>query len=209
MNLRHILEYEDHEIRDLLGDLETVGHADKKSFALWVYVPGFYFSTGYRGKLQILVALGDPFYGRGSLESDKPRMLKALQEGRFHRPHKAGLDWKTLEGEPNPQRPERLRSQETIKFLDGPSLAQFFSQERDLDTALMKLKTRISEIMSYEFSPSSAYYEGPVGIVYGRPGDEDLQISPSESFRQSIFDKGNVFYEDLENTKEPRTFPFA
>jgi hypothetical protein len=57
MPLRHLLEYEDHEITDLLGDLETVGHADKRSFALWVSVPRYYFV----GSVESMPALGHPF----------------------------------------------------------------------------------------------------------------------------------------------------
>jgi hypothetical protein len=214
MTLRHILEYEDHEIQDLLGDLETVGLADKKAFSLWVSIPGFKFSTGYDRRLSILVALVDPIWSAGSLERDKPKMLESLQEGRFTRPPKAGLDWKTLEGEPNPQNPERRRSQEAIRFLAGPSLAQFFSGEKDLDMSLENLKTKIYNIMYDNDKTREGEFNllSSAGIVYGRSGDLDLQLTPSESFRQALYynrEKGHVFYEDLNTPTSHRTFPFA
>jgi hypothetical protein len=210
MTLRHILEFEDHEIMDLLGDLEGVGHADKMSFALWVSIPDFKFTTnGYSNRINILVALGDSFYSGGSLKSDKAKMLRILQEGKFIGPTKDGLNWKTLKGNPNPQDPGRRRSQEVINLLDGPSLLQFFKGEENLDTALLNLNSKIESIV-YDKEKMKLKNTPSVGIVYGTPGDEDLLIIPSESFRQTLFyHKGLVFYEDLRKTKDSRTFPFA
>jgi len=210
MKLRHILEFEDHEIMDLLGDLEGVGHADKIAFALWVSIPDFKFTTnGYSNRINILVALGDSFYSGDSLKLDKAKMLRILQEGKFTRPSKAGLDWKTLKGNPNPQDPGRRRSQEVINLLDGPSLVQFFKGEENLDTALLNLNLKIDNIM-YDTEGTKLGNIPSVGIVYGTPEDEDLLIIPAESFRQALFDKkGLVFYEDLRKTKDSRTFPFA
>ena len=36
--MRHILEYEDHDVRDLLKDLEGVGHADKSKASIWIEI---------------------------------------------------------------------------------------------------------------------------------------------------------------------------
>ena len=206
--MKYILEYEDHEISDLLGDLETVGHVDKKSFALWVSLPGFTFSTGYSGRLTIAAALGEPFYSKGSLDGDKPLILSALQKGRFTRPFKAGLDWKTLEGPSNTKNPQRQRSQRVIRALDPQEIQKFFSSWEDLDSSLLDLMKRLDELSNE--GPIMGEYSA-VGLVYGSPGNLDLLINPAEGFRQALFySKGGVFYEDLESTEaNTLTYPFA
>jgi hypothetical protein len=194
MALRHLLEYEDHEISDLLGDLETVGHADKRSFALWVSVPRYYFV----GSVESMPALGHPFYSSGSLELDKPSILEALKQGKFTG---LGKDSQGLHKE----EPGIQRIQEVIEFLESRSLIQFFSGQRSLDESLMNLKTRLSEIVQNDQKDPT------VGIVYGRPGDRDLEIKPLSSFRRASFDnRGGIFYEDLEDNSDNHwTFPFA
>jgi hypothetical protein len=195
MKLRHILEYEDHEIRDLLGDLETVGHADKKAFALWVRVsvPRFYIV----GSAEFMPALGNPFYSSGSLELDKPLILEALKQGKF-----TGLGNNL---DPYKDETGLQKNQEVIEFLESPSLTQFFSGQKTLDESLLNLKKILSDIVQDEKK------EPTVGIVYGRPGDRDLEIKPLSSFRRaSIDNKGGVFYEDLDDNSDSHwTFPFA
>jgi hypothetical protein len=205
--MKYILEYDESDIRDLMGDLETVGHADKKSFALWVSLPGFTSSPGYSGRLTLAVVLGDPFYSKGSLDGDKPLILSALQKGRFTRPFKAGLDWKTLEGSPNTGNPYRQRSQRVIRALDPQELQKFFSSWEDLDSSLLDLMKRLDELSN----AGPIMGKSAVGLVYGRPGNLDLLINPAEGFRQTLFySKGGVFYEDLESTEASTlTYPFA
>jgi hypothetical protein len=194
MKLRHILEYEDHEIRDLLGDLETVGHADKKAFALWVRVsvPRFYIV----GSEEFMPALGNPFFSSGSLELDKPSILEALKQGRF-----TGLGIDSQDQEIV----KSHKNRKVIEFLESPSLTQFFSGQKTLDESLLNLKKILSDIVQEEKK------EPTVGIVYGRPGDRDLEIKPLSSFRRaSIDNKGGVFYEDLDDNSDNHwTFPFA
>ena len=86
MRLRHILEYEDHEIEGLLGDLETIGLSTKGAYSLWVAVPSFTFPSGVVGNLKLPLALGNPFWSNGSLREDRNLILSSLREGRFTRP---------------------------------------------------------------------------------------------------------------------------
>jgi len=191
MTLRHILEYEDHEIQDLLDDLERVGQTDKRTYALWVSFPGFEYNTGYSGRITIRVALGNSFWSKGDLEKDKPLILASLKEGSFTRPVKAGLDWKTLEGsETDSLGRSRKYSRDTIKFLDIPSLHQFFSEaEGDLDHCLMRLSIRAEFINGMKTQ---------VGIVYGEANDPELGMSPDEAIRfVANYTKFPIFCEDL------------
>jgi hypothetical protein len=200
--MKYILEYEDHEIQDLLDDLERVGQTDKRTYALWVSFPGFEYNTGYSGRITIRVALGNPFWSKGDLEKDKPLILASLKEGSFTRPVKAGMDWKTLEGsETDSLGRSRKYSRDTIKFLDIPSLQQFFSEAKgDLDHCLMRLSIRTESINGV---PTQ------VGIVYGESNDPELEVTPNESIR---FDANpwltSVFFEDLTHPEGSKvTYP--
>jgi hypothetical protein len=192
MPLRHILEYEDHEIQDLLGDLETVGHVDKKTFALWVSLPRYRPVNSVEPVRMwgdtFMIALGHPFYSSGSLELDKPLILEALKQGEFT----------------GGSQDDRVYNS-VVEFLESPSLIQFFSDQKTLDESLLNLKKRLAElILIYDQG------EPTVGIVYGRPGDRDLEIEPLSSFRMASFDKrGPVFYEDLDSSDNHWTFPFS
>jgi hypothetical protein len=204
MKLRHILEYEDHEIQDLLGSLERVGQADKRTYALWVSFPGFEYQTGYSGRITLRVALGNPFWSRGDLERDKPTILASLKAGDFTRPEKAGLDWKTLVGkETDSFGRSRKYSQDAIKFLDTKSLQQFFSEaEGDLDHCLLKLAIRVESINGLK---------AQVGIVYGESNDPELKMSPEDAMRQTAnYTKFPVFCEDLTHPEASEiTYPLG
>lgn len=209
MTLRHIFEYEDYEIRDLLGSLETVGQATRRTYSLWVSLPRFMGSTGYTVKPSVLVALGNPFWSKGSLKEDMGQILDSLRRGDFTRPDLPQLDWKALGGNPigtySPEDSEaRKRAKDTIKFLDLPSLKSFLgTSEYSLGKTLDSLREEIMEILNAESREVSI---PGVVLVYADPGDPDLLIAPTGSLYQASTGGHRVVLEDLTDSDTYRTY---
>lgn len=210
MRLRHILEYEDHEIKDLLGDLETVGQASKRTYSLWVSLPSFMFNTGYPTGLKLLLALGDPFWSRGSLRADEPLILDSLRKGDFTRPSLPEQDWILLGGREVPEKDpdetesqaERRRSREVVHFLDVHNLRDYFVSSR---LPLIQTLDSLREEMMNIFHPGSVH-TGGVALVYGEAEDPDLLIQPNASLYHASVNKEGVVLEDLTNPDKHRTY---
>lgn len=206
MRLRHILEYEDHEIQDLLGNLETVGQSTKRTYSLWVEIPSFTYYAGYTNKLRVPIALGDPFWSTGTLLGDQEIILDSLSNGDFIRPTIQGQDWASLVSD-NPFDPEdkhnldRVSSRKAVAFLDKPSLQEFFKdQEEEGKTLGEALETLREKFMSIRYS--SADYRPPgggVALVYGEDKDPDLLIAPDASLYHATAYSEKVVLEDLTN----------
>jgi hypothetical protein len=204
--MKYILEYEDHDIRDLMGDLEGVGLASKASFSLWVHIPHFTTEEGLDTRVDLPVALGNPFFSKGSLEADKPLILSSLQQGNFVRPDLPDLDWKTLEGGPSTSL-DRLSSGAVIRDLSPKPLQDFFASEgSDLIRALDGLGKKVRRTIQHKDLdyPSNPFDQrnSNVGVVlvYGSAGDQDLLIEPTTPlFKIVLFGKSVV----LENLLDP------
>jgi hypothetical protein len=203
MALRHLLEYEDHEITDLLGDLETVGHADKRSFSLWVHIPHFTTEEELDTRVDLPVALGNPFFSKGSLEADKPLILSSLQQGNFVRPDLPDLDWKTLEGGPSSSL-DRLSSSAVIRDLSPKSLQKFFASEgSDLIRSLEELGKKVRRTIQHKDLgyPSNPFDQRNTNVgvvlVYGSAGDQDLLIEPTTPFSKIVLFGERVVLENL------------
>ena len=134
--MKYILEYEDHEIEDLLGDLEGVGLATKRTYVLWVTAPKTLFKVGYYGRIEFRVALGT-IHSKGSLELDKSAILNSLKEGKF-----LGLSDQNMEGQKYDPAGVRI-----LSHLYKQPLQEFFRSEvKDLDQAMKDLHTKIIEV---------------------------------------------------------------
>lgn len=88
MALRHLLEYDDSDIRDLMGDLKTVGHMKEYVGTLWARfntyrLMDFYWSSSPE---YVCFLKTDPIYVTGDETKDKALMLKVIQNGDFVRP---------------------------------------------------------------------------------------------------------------------------
>ena len=211
MRLRHILEYEDHEIRDLLGDLETVGQSAKRTYSLWVEIPSFTYYAGYTNKLRVPVALGKPFWSKGNLLADQETILETLANGNFTRPTVPGQDWASLVSD-NPFDPEdrwnsdRVSSRKAVSFLDKPSLQEFFKGQegKSLGEALEALREKFMSIRypSGDYRPPG----GGVALVYGEKDDPDLLIAPDASLYHASTNGERVVLEDLTNERTPRIY---
>ena len=76
--MRHLLEYDEHDIKGLLGDLEGVGQAQKVRASIWVeYLEGRASHSIKR------VILTDDFYATGDPDKDAKQVLQKIAEGKF------------------------------------------------------------------------------------------------------------------------------
>lgn len=210
MRLRHILEYEDHEIQDLLGDLETIGQSTKRTYCLWVEISSFTYYTGYSKKLRLPVALGLPFWSKGNLLADQGIILDSLAKGNFTRPAVPELDWTSLTavgidlGDESNR--NRLRSIEAVDFLDKPSLQTFFEEQegKSLGQALDSLWEKILKIR-YGVEDRGDLPRGGAGValIYGEEEDPDLLIAPDASLYHATAHTERVVLEDLTNVGTP------
>lgn len=90
MPLRHILEYEDHEIQDLMGDLDSVGAMNPYRGVLWArfatYKLGDDRFISWSSTSEIMCFLKtEPFFATGDEDRDESIMLQKIQKGTFTR----------------------------------------------------------------------------------------------------------------------------
>ena len=90
MPLRHILEYEDHEIQDLMGDLDSVGQMKSLQGTLWARFATYKLDDDYWShNPEIMCFLKtDPFFATGDhyhVDRDESIMLQKIQNGDFDR----------------------------------------------------------------------------------------------------------------------------
>jgi hypothetical protein len=84
--MKHILEYENHDIQDLLGDLEGIGQTKTYRGALWVSFNVFKSSGRLIHDVDFCYLMTEPIFGSGDESRDKALALKKIQEGRWSRP---------------------------------------------------------------------------------------------------------------------------
>ena len=93
MPLRHILEYEDHEIQDLMGDLDSVGQMKSLQGTLWARFATYKISDieddywSYNPEIMCFLKT-EPFFATGDhyhIERDESIMLQKIQKGAFDR----------------------------------------------------------------------------------------------------------------------------
>lgn len=100
MPLRHILEYDETDLRDLMGDLETVGQMKSYKGTLWARFNTYKIGSGYWTYTPVIVCFleTEPFYGLGDENKDKTIMLEKIQRGEFVRPsHPDARSWTSLQ----------------------------------------------------------------------------------------------------------------
>jgi hypothetical protein len=90
MTLRHILEYEDHEIQDLMGDLDSVGQMKSLQGTLWAHFTTYKLDDDYwTANSEIMCFLEtDLFFATGDhyhVDRDESIMLQKIQSGAFMR----------------------------------------------------------------------------------------------------------------------------
>jgi len=90
MQLRHILEYENHEIQDLMGDLDSVGQMKSLQGVLWAHFTTYKLDDDYWTanseimcflRTELFFATGDHYH----VDRDESIMLQKIQNGAFTR----------------------------------------------------------------------------------------------------------------------------
>ena len=81
--MKHILEYEEHELRDLLSDLEGVGQSTKSEFRVNVVFSAFRRVDGSTPEVEFDPIYTSPFWTIGDKEKDSQRALDLIREGKF------------------------------------------------------------------------------------------------------------------------------
>ena len=90
MTLRHILEYEDHEIQDLMGDLDSVGQMKSLQGTLWARFATYKLDDDYwsHNPETMCFLKTEPFFATGDhyhVDRDESIMLQKIQNGDFDR----------------------------------------------------------------------------------------------------------------------------
>lgn len=81
--MKHILEYEEHEIRGLLGDLEKIGQAKKVQAKVEINFSGYRRVSGSVSTLDYNLIVTPPFWSTGTEEGDFRKTLSLIQSGEF------------------------------------------------------------------------------------------------------------------------------
>ena len=84
--MKHILEYENHDIQDLMQDLEGIGQTKAYRGALWVNFNVFKSASRFFHDVDFCYLMTEPIFGTGDESRDKGLVLKKIQEGRWTRP---------------------------------------------------------------------------------------------------------------------------
>jgi hypothetical protein len=84
--MKHILEYENHDIQDLLGDLEGIGQTKTYRGALWASFNTFKYAWGLLHDEDFCYLMTEPIFGSGDESRDKGLVLKKIQNGEWSRP---------------------------------------------------------------------------------------------------------------------------
>lgn len=84
--MKHILEYDEASIKDLMQDLEGVGQTKVYRGALWVSFNVFKSAGRLIHDVDFCYLMTEPIFGTGDESRDKGLALKKIQEGRWSRP---------------------------------------------------------------------------------------------------------------------------
>ena len=169
--MKHLLEYEDRDVRDLLGDLEKVGQSEKRVFSIWLFVLEFHDDYGNKRSVFLPAAEGE-IWSTGNPKEDKALIYTKLKDG----------DFETREVDYSE---DTMAEKPLLRFLTNSSLKSFFENppfrnplSGGLKGLLYDLKRRATEIQNEiypgrrEFSRSMLDRLGVV-LFYGR--EEDIE----------------------------------
>jgi hypothetical protein len=148
--MKHILEYENHDIQDLMQDLEGVGQSKTYQGALWVTFNVFKSSGRLIHDVDFCYLMTEPIFGTGDESRDKGLVLKKIQEGRWTRPHFDreekifGLGYRT----------------EITEILSPKSLTTLSMGFTDLDAFSLQVEKALGEAQEIYISKGEIYKAG-------------------------------------------------
>jgi len=97
--MKYILEYDETDLRDLMGNLDSVGQMKSYKGTLWARFNTYRLMSDYWSYNPEIVCFLEtkPFYGTGDENKDKTIMLEKIQKGEFVRPsHPDARSWASL-----------------------------------------------------------------------------------------------------------------
>ena len=147
--MKHILEYEDHDIQDLLGDLEGIGQTKTYRGALWVSFNVFKSSGRLIHDVDFCYLMTEPIFGTGDESRDKGLALKKIQEGRWSRPPFDREEKVFGQGYP-----------EIIKILSPKSLTTLSKDFTDLDAFSLQVGKDLEEAQDTYISNGEIFKAG-------------------------------------------------
>ena len=147
--MKHILEYEDHDIQDLLGDLEGIGQAKVYRGALWVSFNVFKSSGRLIHDVDFCYLMTEPIFGTGDESRDKGLALKKIQEGRWTRPPFDREEKVFGQGYP-----------EIVKILSPKSLTTLSLDFTDLDAFSLQVGKDLEEAQDTYISNGEIFRSG-------------------------------------------------
>ena len=148
--MKHILEYENHDIQDLMQDLEGVGQTKVYRGALWVSFNLFKSTSRLIHDVDFCYLMTEPIFGSGDESRDKGMVLKKIQEGRWTRPHFDreekifGLGYRT----------------EITEILSPKSLTTLSMGFTDLDAFSLQVEKALGEAQEIYISKGEIYKAG-------------------------------------------------
>jgi len=165
--VKHLLEYDEVDVRGLLGDLEGVGQAEKRSFSVWIFVPEYRDDYENRRSVFLPAAEGTIWSG-GDLEKNKGTIYEKLKSG----------DFRTGE---IPYSEIAKGEKPLLDFLTGPSLREFFADpsvrpagfSKGLKGLLVDLKIGATRIQNGIYPGEGDVGANHIGVVlfYGEEGE--------------------------------------
>jgi hypothetical protein len=155
--VKHILEYEDHDIQDLLGDLEGIGQTKTYRGALWVSFNVFKSSGRLIHDVDFCYLMTEPIFGTGDESRDKALALKKIQEGRWSRP--------PFDRE---EKVFGLGYPEIVKILSPKSLTDLSKGFTDLDAFSLQVEKDLEEAQEIYISKGEIYKVGYLDITEAR-----------------------------------------
>ena len=147
--MKHILEYEDHDIQDLLGDMEGIGQTKTYRGALWVSFNVFKSSGRLIHDVDFCYLMTEPIFGTGDESRDKGLALKKIQEGGWSRPP-FDREEKVFE----------LGYPEIIKNLSPKSLTDLSQGFTDLDAFSLQVGKDLEEAQDIYVSNGEIFRSG-------------------------------------------------
>ena len=146
--MKHILEYENHDIQDLLGDLEGIGQTKTYRGALWASFNTFKYVWGLLHDEDFCYLMTEPIFGSGDESRDKELVLKKIQNGEWSRP--------TFEREKNID----LGYEPIMKILSKNNLVELSRGFSDLDAFCRRVQNDLEEAQDTYISNGEIFRSG-------------------------------------------------
>ena len=154
--MKHLLEYDEADIKGLLGDLEKVGQAEERAFSIWLFVLEFHDDYGNKRSVFLPVAEGK-IWSTGDPNEDKNLIYNKLKGGEFET-RKVDYSEDTLAQKP------------LLRFLSNSSLKSFFESSSFRGPFSRGLKGLLYDLRELATKVQNTIYPGRRDVEMNRLG---------------------------------------